>query len=196
MNRTIFLIASLLLFMFACKSSSTDADTEENKALAIYGASCGFSLEASGGFSGNSEGPASFEWDGNDTELSIELHGFTAEGAKGDGLEAGVTVQAWDGGTGEYSIFSAGIGHHTRTEPPTTGIYFSNDDGLACDSCGGSVTIEQVSEESISGTFEVTMATLDENSPPVTATATFIAALQTSQVFDAYNDCSQEWADN
>lgn len=105
MKRSILLITPLLLFMFTCKSSSTDTDTEDNRAQEIYGASCGFNVVVSGAFSGRSEGPASFEWKGNNAGLSVELSGYFAEGATGDGLEVGVTVQSWDGETGQYSIF-------------------------------------------------------------------------------------------
>lgn len=172
---------------------------ESRYAVDIKLVSCWFNLNLKGGITGSSEGPAAFQWDEESGELDIELQSsIIYAGTNENPIGAGASIPSWNGENGSFAVNAASA---TNFATGMSALWFANDPSVDCPGCGGEIAIDEVSEEVISGNFEVTIYTIgedrDDPPPPTIAEANFRAALSiTSDPFDAYNACVEEWVEN
>jgi hypothetical protein len=100
---------------------------------------------------------------------------------------------------GEYEVASVGI---AIVQPIYDGQYFPGLDGFDCDTCGGTITIDSVEADFISGTVTVTVVRITPmppsgQLPTSTMTADFVAARdEFLNPFSPYGDCVIEYEEN
>lgn len=153
---------------------------------------CFVQITASGGAPGAGQAPGAFT---PGEVLSVGMQGDVAGEVIGDRIQAGFTVP-WNGETGSFTVASGS--YRNRTTGGWAQYDPTDPDGvLNCESCGGTLTVEEATEEVVIGKFDVTMRTLLPNSdgPPTTAIGTFRAALATVNPgdFDPFRACMTEW---
>ncbi|MEX2531366.1 MAG: hypothetical protein WD960_11385 [Gemmatimonadota bacterium] len=175
-------------------TSAMEPDVEDQVTIKIGQCEvCFVQITASGGAPGAGQGPGAFTEEGD--VLVVGLEGDVAGEVLGDRIQAGFAAP-WNGATGSFTVTSGSYANRT------TGGWAQYDptdpDGvLNCESCGGTLTVEEATEEVLIGKFDVTLRTLlpDSNGPPTRTIGTFRAALVTADQadFDPFRACLAEW---
>lgn len=152
---------------------------------------CRYDLTLSGGVSGVGQGPAGFASD--EGYLELVLDGDRVPDTPGDRIHSGFDV-TWDGETGTYPVTYGNVANRTSGG---WALYDPGDPVADCETCGGTVTIEEVTEEVMVGRLDVTLSTIspDPDLSPTTAIGTFRASLITpnSLDLDAFRQCVIDW---
>lgn len=173
-------------------TSAVEPDVDDQVTIKIGQCDvCFAQVTASGGAPGAGQGPGAFT--PGDT-LTVGLSGDLAGEVIGDRIQAGFGAP-WNGEPGSFTVTSGSYANRT------TGGWAEYDpmdsyDGFNCESCGGTLTVEEVTEEVLIGEFDVTLRTLAPNSsgPPTRVIGTFRAALATvGEYLDPFQACLAEW---
>lgn len=165
--------------------------------LILSSQTCRYEVNLSGGFGGRSQGPSNYVLKEQEGELVIGFDGAFVPGNKGDRISGGVVTAPWTDKPGVFAITEASMVNHG-----VGGMAWLRQgmSGVPCPSCGGTLVIEELGKDIMTGSFQVTMPTMSpppspgEKAPPTRAFGTFQAMRHVNgEPFDPYSRCIREW---
>ena len=133
---------------------------ESRYAANVQLTSCSFNATVSGDFSGTFDGAAILKfWDDGSIGIGLQSRGFINGSIGSDAFLGGVTFSPDVVTPGTYSIINGNAvqGNMFEGSFVFTAAYFPGAEDGDCGSCGGSLTIDGVSEGAMSGSFSLTM---------------------------------------